>query len=253
MTSRCEYCGKELPQRDFALPGHMPMPITMPCDCPESKAAREAEEAERERSERLRAFSEVWTRSGVPEMYRHVKSGKVDFERADRLIEGRSFYFVGKNGRGKTHSACQAAKAYLIRNTYRDKVVMRCWKSLRFITAQAMFSRLKTSWDRWDQNEDDVFQRLLGADLLILDDLGQGVPGEWSAANVLRLVDERGTAGKPIAITSQYSIEELSDRYANAGDGTMSAMMSRLDGWCEVIVIDGPDRRLEDFYYTKQQ
>ena len=253
MTSRCEYCGKELPQRDFALPGHRPMPITMPCDCLESKAAREAEEAEREKHEKLKAFSEVWMCSGVPEMYQHVKAGKVDFERADRLIEGRSFYFVGKNGRGKTHSACQAAKAYLIRNTYRDKVVMRCWKSLRFITAQAMFSQLKTSWDRWDQNEDDVFQRLLGVDLLVLDDLGQGVPGEWSAANVLRLIDERGTAGKPLAITSQYTIEELSDRYDKAGDGTMSAMMSRLDGWCDVIAIDGPDRRLEDFYYTKQQ
>lgn len=244
MTTRCEYCGKELPTKNFALPGHRPMPITMPCDCPESVAASEAEEAERERSERLRAFSEVWTRSGVPEMYQHVKSGKVDFERADKLIEGRALYFVGKNGRGKTHSACQAAKAYLIRNTYRDKVVMRCWKSLMFVTAQAMFSQLKTSWDRWDQNEDDVFQRLLGVDLLILDDLGQGVPGEWSAANVLRLIDERGTAGKSIAITSQYTIEELSDRYDKAGDGTMSAMMSRLDGWCDVIAIDGPDRRL---------
>lgn len=243
LTTRCEYCGKELPTKNFALPGHRPMLITMPCECPESKASRDAEEAKREREERLRAFSDVWTRSGVPKMYQHVKAGKVDFERADRLISGRSLYFVGKNGRGKTHSACQAAKAYLIRKTYRDNAVMRCWKSLRFVTAQAMFSQLKTSWDRWDQNEDDVFQRLLGVSLLILDDLGQGVPGEWSAANVLRLVDERGTAGKPLAITSQYTIEELAERYEKAGDGTMSAMMSRLDGWCDVIAIDGPDRR----------
>lgn len=243
MTARCEYCGKELPTRDFALPGNRPMLVSLPCDCPEARAARKAEEEERRKAEKMEAFSKAWVRSGVPKMYRHVKAGKADFERADTLIGGRSLYLTGKNGRGKTHSACQAAKAYLIRNTYSDGVVTRCWKTLTFTTAQAMFASLKTSWDRWDQTEEDVFQRYLGAGLLILDDLGQGVPGEWSAANVLRLIDERETEGRPIIITSQYSVNELADRYERAGDGTMSAMMSRLDGWCDVVRMTGHDRR----------
>lgn len=239
-SETCPHCGKRLEVRNFALAGHMPIMVTMPCDCPEAKAEIEREEAEAERAERIEAFGNAWRRVGIPQMFAHVNA---DFERVKPLFDGRWLYLYGDNGRGKTHAACQTAKAYLARNTYRMDGMMRCWKTCLFVTQQSLFSQLRASWDRWDQNEEDVFMRWAGVDLLILDDLGKGVPSEWAAENLFRLIDSRWSNGRLTVITSQYDLNGLTERYAKAGDETMSAMVSRLGGVCEQVLIDGRDRR----------
>ena len=236
----CSFCGKELPKRNFALAGHAPMLITLPCDCPEAQAEAKRESEEIERRERAEAFKKSWERVGVPTMFSRVDA---DFDRAKPLFDGRSIYITGDSGRGKTHTACRVAKAYLVRNTNRRGVTMRCWKNCLFVTAQDVLSQLKRSWARWDQNEEDVFQRWAGVDLLVLDDLGKGVPSEWAAENFHRLVDVRWSNHHPMVITSQYTVSELADRYEKAGDETMVALASRLNGWCDEFSMDGPDRR----------
>lgn len=241
MIFRCQYCGRELPTKDFALPGHRPMPIPLPCDCPQAKAEQEREAREQEQERRREAFSVAWVRAGIPQRFAHVDA---DFERAAPLFGGRSLYVCGKNGRGKTHVACQVAKAYLVRNTHSDGVATRCWKCAQFVTSQEMFSRLKNSWDRWDVNEEDVFSRWAGVDLLVLDDLGKGVPSEWAAENIFRIVDARWSNKRPMVITSQYDMADLSNRYAKAGAETMLALLSRLAGWCDVVRMGGDDRRV---------
>lgn len=242
--SRCEYCGKELPTKEFSFMGIKPRVVTLPCDCAEAREAIRREEEEIERAERIRVFSEKWRRVGVPKAFEHVEA---DFELAKPLFRGNSLYITGRNGRGKTYAACRAAKAFLARNTRKDEDgIMGCWTTAVFITAQDMFSRLRTSWDRWDQTEEDVFQRWAGVGLLVLDDLGKGVPSEWAAENVFRLVDARWSNGRPMVITSQYAMPELADRYERAGDETMEALLSRLMGWCGGygVRIDGDDRRI---------
>lgn len=240
-SSVCEFCGRPFPTRDFSLVGHGPMLITLPCDCPEAKAALEREERERERMERIEAFARVWERAGIPVMFQHVDA---DFTGVAPILEGRSLYIHGENGRGKTHGACRVAKAYLVRNTRRVMNKVMCAKTARFVTAQEMFARLRQSWDRWDETEEDVFQRWSGVDLLVLDDLGKGVPSEWAAENVFRLIDSRWSNGRPMVITSQYSMDQLAERYEKASDETMSAIVSRLQGWCEVKAAGGDDLRL---------
>ena len=239
--NRCPLCGAVLPTRDFALPGHRPMVVTMPCACPGAVAEAAAEAAERTRSERARRFAEVWSRSGVPEEFAHVRA---DFSKADAIDSNRSVYIAGRNGRGKTHRACQYAKGWLVRHVTEEHGVMACRRSLRFVTSQRLASLLKSSWQRWDETEEDVFQRLAGVDLLVLDDLGKGVPSEWFAENLLRLIDERWSAHKPMVITSQYGTSELADRLCKADDNTLGALKSRLRGWCDGEVIEGPDRRI---------
>lgn len=241
MNSKCEFCGRELPKRNFALVGHGPMLITLPCDCAEAQAEAKREADEIERNERAEAFRKAWGRAGIPTMFSRVDA---DFEMAGPLFGKRSLYIVGENGRGKTHAACRAAKAFLVRNTNRRGVTMRCWKSCLFATAQDVLSQLKRSWVRWDQSEEDVFQRWAGVGLLVLDDLGKGVPSEWAAENFFRLVDARWSNERPMVITSQYDMAELADRFEKAGDETMAALTSRLRGWCDEFKMDGPDRRL---------
>jgi len=241
-TSNCEFCGQPLPQQDYALPGHAPMLITLPCTCPEARAALERERQEEERQQRVEAFSRAWTRANIPSAFSHVDA---DFSAASPLADGKSVYLYGDNGRGKTYKACRIAKAYLVRNTYKAMGRMMCRKTCTFVTAQELFSRLKQSWERWDQTEEDVFQRWAGIDLLVLDDLGKGVPTEWAAENVFRLIDSRWSNNRPMVITSQYSITQLADTYDRASDETMAALISRLRGWCVESVVGGEDRRVQ--------
>lgn len=242
MISRCEYCGRGLPTKTYGLTGHgRTFEVTLPCTCERAMEAQREEERKAERGERAAAFAKAWTRAGIPQMFEHVDA---DFEGAGPIFSGRSLYICGDNGRGKTHEACRIAKAYLIRNTNKSYGVMACRKTAKFVTAQELFSRLKQSWDRWDETEEDVFQRWAGVDLLVLDDLGKGVPTEWAAENVFRLVDARWSNGRPMVITSQYPMGQLADRYEKASAETMLAMVSRLNGWCEVSTLGGPDLRV---------
>lgn len=258
----CKYCGKELKAVDYALPGHRPMLVTIPCECEQAQEDLRKEREESERSERIEAFSMVWSRSGVPNRFLHVKA---NFEMAEPLFNGKWLYLCGDNGRGKTHAACQAAKAYLVRNTRREVIhdkkrgdvlgSMRCATSFHFTEAQSLLSEVTSSWSRWDMNEEEVKERWAGVDLLILDDLGKGVPSEWAAETLFDIINRRWSNNdddgvsndfKPrlTIITSQYSIDELADRYHKAGAETLSAMVSRLKGECKEIPMTGQDRRL---------
>ena len=237
-----------------------PVTVALPCDCEGAVEAREAEQREIDRAEMAEVLRGVWERSGVPNRFRHVKA---DFGRAAPLFDGRWLYICGENGRGKTYAACQAAKAYLIRNTRRDVIrdsrgekrgPMRCRVSFRFVQAQGMLSEVSSSWDQWGTSEAQVKSRWAGVDILVLDDLGKGMPSEWAAETMFDLLDRRWSAnnerdmrrGKDrlTIITSQYGIGALAERYGKAGDETMSAMISRLEGECETCKLDGPDRRM---------
>ena len=262
MTSRCEYCGRELPTRNFAMPGHKPMMITLPCDCEQSKERQRQEQLRRDREDMSRVLRDVWDRANVPPRFAHVRA---DFDMARPLFEDRWLYLCGKNGRGKTYAACQAAKAYLIRNTMRDRIPtrdgfadgsMRCRVSFRFVEAQGLLSEVTSSWNKLGMSEEQVKSRLAGVDLLILDDLGKGVPSEWAAETIFDTINGRwkanhdrghrrdGETPRLTIITSQYGIDDLAERYRKAGDETLGAMVSRLRGECEEKMLGGDDRRI---------
>lgn len=241
-TSSCPFCGSPLPVRTLSLPGSpRSVSVAMPCSCPQAVAAREEEERERVRRERADAFRVVWERSGVPEEFAHVDA---DFGLADALLAGRSLYLTGKNGRGKTRMACMAAKGFLLRHTTEEHGVVACRASLRFVTWQDVASQIKGTWRSWTQTEDDVFRRLAGVSLLVIDDLGKGVPREWDAETLEWIVNQRWVDHRPLVLTSQYDTEALARRYADASEETRGAILSRLRGWCEGKRLTGPDWRL---------
>lgn len=244
-AATCPYCGRRMPQRDFALPGRRPMLITLPCDC--ERARQDAEAERREAYERARSeeFRRIWGGSGIPKRFAHVGA---DFTHDEHLARGGGLYISGDNGRGKTTLACAVAKARVVR-TIRPLENGRVTHgaTLLFVPAYRMASELRSTWTRWDATERDVFGRWCGVDVLILDDLGKGKAGEWSTENVFRVVDERWANGKATIITSQYGSRQLAERMrgTESGTETLEALLSRLRGWCHHVRLDGPDRRLE--------
>ncbi len=241
-AGKCPHCGNSLPQMNIALPGHRPRLISMPCTCPDAVAEFERQEREAFNRARAEVFNRIWSRANIPEEFKHVEA---DFSMADVLDSHHALYLTGETGRGKTHKACQYAKGYLIRHIRKEHGSMWCDTSIQFLEAETVQSLLRSTWNRWDQSEDDLFQRWVGVGLLVFDDIGKGNPSETAAENVFRIIRRRQEGHKETIFTSQYSTGELVDRFSQASDRTTSTMKSRLRGWCTGIVLDGPDRRIE--------
>lgn len=82
------------------------------------------------------------------------------------------------------------------------------------------------------------------ADLLVLDDVGQGRPGQWDASQVFRLVDARWRSMRPTIFTSNLTLPEWGQRLAQVSESTARAVVSRVAGSCDQLVCGGIDRRI---------
>ena len=110
--------------------------------------------------------------------------------------------FSGDTGLGKTFlSACIA------------RTVADNGYSVMYESAGHLFTNL----ERAKFNNDDAARResdkYLACDLLIVDDLGTEMPGQFTTAALYSLINDRILAGKPTIISTNLTIEEFEKRY----------------------------------------
>ena len=134
--------------------------------------------------------------------------------------------FNGGTGLGKTFlSACiareVAAKGY----------------SVAYETAAHLFSKLEKHRFHPDEETAQEMKRINGCDLLIIDDLGTELPGQFVTAALYALVNDRLLAGKPMVISTNLNIKEIRERYS-------PQIGSRLYGNFERIAFVGEDIRV---------
>lgn len=171
-----------------------------------------------------------------------VPLGYMDAEPRPDLLGGA--FITGKPGRGKTHAACGAIKAWADNHVtevqgnwfYRGPRAM-------FVNVPAWFTQLRDTYSR-RESEQEVFDRYAKCGLLVLDDLGKGSRTEWAVERIYMLVDYRSANRLPTIITSNYDLGELSSMLST-DQQTMEAIASRIAGMCRGVRVDGPDRRLE--------
>ena len=134
--------------------------------------------------------------------------------------------FVGGTGLGKTFlSACVA-------NTLTERGF-----SVSYETAAGLFSKLEK--DRFSPSEatkEDVAE-LMACDLLIIDDLGTELPGNFVTAAFYSLLNDRLLAGKSMLISTNLNIDEIAKRYS-------PQIASRLQGSFKGLTFVGQDIRL---------
>ena len=134
--------------------------------------------------------------------------------------------FNGGTGLGKTFlSACiareVAAKGY----------------SVAYETASHLFSKLEKNRFHPDEETAEQVKRLNECDLLIIDDLGTELPGQFVTAALYTLVNDRLLAGKPMVISTNLTIDELGQRYS-------PQIRSRLQGSFQLLPFVGQDIRV---------
>lgn len=173
--------------------------------------------------------------AGVPKMY-------MGAEARPELVKG--LYLYGKSGRGKTHMACGAIRAFVeshVREAAPDFWLYLGGRAM-FVDAPSWFQELKSTYDTKGVSELDVMDRYATCGLLVLDDLGKGEKTAWVADRLYTLLNRRYNEQLPTIITSNYGLARLAS-ILSSDEETKMAIASRVLGMCEGMEVTGEDRR----------
>ena len=111
--------------------------------------------------------------------------------------------FSGDTGLGKTFlSACIA------------RTVAERGYSVVYESAGNLFTKLERAKFSNDENARAEVKKYSDCDLLIIDDLGTEMPGQFTTAALYSLVNERLLAAKPMIISTNLNVEDFSRRYS---------------------------------------
>lgn len=181
-------------------------------------------------------ISEAMNMACVPKRY-------VDAEPRPDLIKGA--YLYGKTGRGKTHAACGAIRAYVERHVYEvEGMHIYHGPRAKFVNVPDWFAMMRATYSKQYESEREVFDRYARCGLLVLDDLGKGVKTEWATERIYMLLDHRCNEELPTIITSNYGLAKVASMLTSDED-TIQAIASRALDVCDHngIEVTGPDLR----------
>ena len=135
--------------------------------------------------------------------------------------------FSGSTGLGKTFlSAC-------IARTVADKGY-----SVVYESAAHLFSHLEQAKFGADEEARSHVQRYQACDLLIIDDLGTEMGGQFTVSALYTLLNDRLLAGKPMIVSTNLNTAEFARRYS-------PQIASRLDGSFKRLFFLGDDIRVK--------
>ncbi len=134
--------------------------------------------------------------------------------------------FVGGTGLGKTYlSAC-------IANEVTDRGFGVAYES-----APNLFSKLEKNRFNPDEQSRAEVEKFASCDLLIIDDLGTEMPGNFVTAALYSLLNDRLLAGKSMIISTNLNVDEIARRYS-------PQIASRLQGCFKGLTFVGQDIRV---------
>ena len=135
--------------------------------------------------------------------------------------------FSGDTGLGKTFlSAC-------IARTVADRGY-----SVVYESAGHLFAKLERAKFGGDENAREEIKKYSACDLLIIDDLGTEMPGQFITSALYTLVNDRLLAGKSMIISTNLNSDDLARRYS-------PQIASRLRGSFTRVAFLGEDIRVK--------
>lgn len=134
--------------------------------------------------------------------------------------------FVGGTGLGKTFLSACIARAVADRGY-----------SVVYESAGHLFGKLEQAKFSPSEETRREAARFTDCDLLILDDLGTEMPGQFVTAAFYTLLNDRILAGKPMVISTNLNIDEAARRYS-------PQIASRLQGSFQGLTFVGEDIRI---------
>ena len=134
--------------------------------------------------------------------------------------------FYGSTGLGKTFLSASIAR-----------VVAGRGYSVAYESASHLFAKLEKNRFSPDEQTREQVSKLQECDLLIIDDLGTELPGNFVTAALYTLINDRLLVGKPMIISTNLTYDEMVRRYS-------PQIASRLQGSFQRFVFTGEDIRV---------
>lgn len=141
-------------------------------------------------------------------------------------LSSGNLLFVGGTGLGKTYLSTCIAK------TVTDRGYSVC-----YAPANKLFSVLEAAKFSPTEEIREEAAQYSGCDLLIVDDLGTEMPGQFVTAALYALLNDRLLEGKPMIISTNLKADEIAKRYT-------PQIASRLSGEFRGITFVGEDIRV---------
>ncbi len=144
----------------------------------------------------------------------------------DRVRDTRKgVYLWGPVGSGKTYAV------YAMRRRYQEMGL-----SVRVYSAPEMFDKIR---DDYDHKDSFNLERIMAnRGVLIIDDLGAEKASEWISETMFKIINKRYEEVLPTVVTSNLELGEMAERIGDR-------VASRLAEMCDVIKMDGSDRRIK--------
>ena len=136
---------------------------------------------------------------------------------------GKGVFMIGKTGLGKTHLSLAIAA----------RVIERDFCAV-YISAPELVRNVES--EQFGRTVGDTLSVIADCDLLILDDLGAESRSERTASLIYEVINGRISRSLPIIVSTNYTINELSERY---NDRILSRLLSM-----NVRFFEGNDNRL---------
>lgn len=174
----------------------------------------------------LTASFENYERERMPKAYDIALGYAEMFDKND----GEGLLFTGDVGTGKTHLAA-AISAEIIR---------KYAATVEFVSYTEALATMRAAFSESNNNDKILEERMMKADLLVIDDLGKENLSAFTKNVLYRVVNGRYKDKLPLIITSNYGIESLSERLDY---GTFS----RIAEVCKVVEMRGIDYRMKDY------
>ena len=111
--------------------------------------------------------------------------------------------FIGGTGVGKTFLAASIAR------TVAERGYSVCYE-----TSSQLFTKLERAKFNSDEEARRQTEKYTSVDLLIIDDLGTEMPGQFVTASLYSLLNDRLLAAKPMVITTNLTVDEAGRRYS---------------------------------------
>jgi len=155
----------------------------------------------------------------------------------------RSLCLLGGPGVGKTMAVCLLIQESLRRRakTFPGPNWWPCPLPWKFIVYPEFIMKVQDSFknDRGEATAYEMLEKVAKTPLLVIDDLGAEKPTEYVRQATYYIINHREMNLLPTFITTNFSMDHLDDNI----DPRIS---SRICGMCDVVRMDGKDRRIKE-------